>query len=742
MATILVADDNSNIQKMVGLALKDHGIEVVAVGNGEAAVRRIPDLHPDLVLADIFMPVKNGYEVCEFVKKNAQFSHIPVILLVGAFDPLDEREAQRVGADGVLKKPFIPPDPLISMVKSALARSAGSKHIPIPTVPVSVPQPVLAAVPHSDHVIAVEQPMPAKPAAVSFGETNRPVAFGSLLETEEMESGTEQAYVAPVPHPELSDSRNWGVTPVEEEVEEEETEPSWRAASVPDELLTADGEQTSVRSQYADTILTEKEDIGISAGTVSAEPVDKGIQFAETAAATSDTGTFAAGQNSAEDATQNETAKIGASTDPGLTIGGETQIQQEAHSSQVAKSEDATITEQETSAQQTEPAQKSDYETVFTPDAFPGLFVEEKPPTSLELSSESLQDSPSAFFELPGRINEPEAGHTESHSAEPHVSENEPIETETAQTGPQQTATPPKLPTLWEEQVRQAARLIASTWPNEHQPASASNQQRPSFHSEPFASESWPAQPSSAPQEYVHPKWEAQNHDAPSEASPTLESTPADNSWLTQQGQQLISSEVVSPTDSALDETQSVPRPGEPESYVRNEVTAQESAHQPAPVSDSVSEHRDESAHDHSARTPGSGETGPASLYLADYYANRSPQTQNAEPVVSSTESPVTADAFAHADTAVQLDSDLSGLGSTGVAEKAVDEPDAKERLQEAATPSATSPTPPSTTPPDFEAVVAQVLARMNPEMFQSMTQQLLKPVIEALVRSELEKKQ
>jgi len=100
VARILVADDNSNIQKMVGLALKDQGIDVIAVGNGEAAVRKIADLRPDLVLADVFMPVRNGYEVCKFVKDDSSLAHIPVILLVGAFDPLDEQEAQRVGADG------------------------------------------------------------------------------------------------------------------------------------------------------------------------------------------------------------------------------------------------------------------------------------------------------------------------------------------------------------------------------------------------------------------------------------------------------------------------------------------------------------------------------------------------------------------------------------------------------------------------------------------------------------------
>src|SRR6266699_4960001 len=141
VAKILVADDNSNIQKMVGLALKDQGIDVVAVGNGEAAGRKIADIKPDLVLADVFMPVRNGYEVCQYVKGDAALAHIPVILLVGAFDPLDEQEAQRVGADGVLKKPFVPPDPLISMVKSALQRSGSGPMSAAPAAKFEEPAP-------------------------------------------------------------------------------------------------------------------------------------------------------------------------------------------------------------------------------------------------------------------------------------------------------------------------------------------------------------------------------------------------------------------------------------------------------------------------------------------------------------------------------------------------------------------------------------------------------------------------
>src|ERR1700687_5628683 len=131
VAKILVADDNSNVQKTVALALADLGVEVIAVNNGEAAVRKLADISPDLVLADIFMPVRNGYEVCEYIKKDSRFSHVPVVLLVGAFDPLDEREAQRVGADGILKKPFFSTDPLITMVKALLERTLSERLVAV-----------------------------------------------------------------------------------------------------------------------------------------------------------------------------------------------------------------------------------------------------------------------------------------------------------------------------------------------------------------------------------------------------------------------------------------------------------------------------------------------------------------------------------------------------------------------------------------------------------------------------------
>src|SRR5205085_11449607 len=103
---ILLADDSITIQKVVNLTFTDEGIDVVTVGNGELALKKLREEAFDLVLADIFMPGRNGYEVCDFVKGQPHLSHVPVILLVGAFEPFDRAEAGRVRADGHLTKPF------------------------------------------------------------------------------------------------------------------------------------------------------------------------------------------------------------------------------------------------------------------------------------------------------------------------------------------------------------------------------------------------------------------------------------------------------------------------------------------------------------------------------------------------------------------------------------------------------------------------------------------------------------
>jgi CheY-like chemotaxis protein len=198
VAKILLADDNSNVHKTVALALAPLGIDIVSVSNGEAAIRKLSEFTPDLVVADIFMPVLSGYEVCELLKKNPKFAHIPVVLLAGAFDPLDEHEAQRVGADGILKKPFVPPDPLITMVQTLLQRqpaerlpeaSSPKKKGPVRVLETAGQGTVAEPYPSSPDASAEssEQEFPTPAARVAFGEDEPPVAFGTLLETADRE---------------------------------------------------------------------------------------------------------------------------------------------------------------------------------------------------------------------------------------------------------------------------------------------------------------------------------------------------------------------------------------------------------------------------------------------------------------------------------------------------------------------------------------------------------------------------
>jgi CheY-like chemotaxis protein len=103
---LLLADDSITIQKVVALTFADEGVEVVTVSDGREAIEQLQVITPDVVLADVFMPEVNGYEVCSHIKQNAQLKHIPVMLLVGSFEPFDEAEARRVGADDILTKPF------------------------------------------------------------------------------------------------------------------------------------------------------------------------------------------------------------------------------------------------------------------------------------------------------------------------------------------------------------------------------------------------------------------------------------------------------------------------------------------------------------------------------------------------------------------------------------------------------------------------------------------------------------
>jgi len=119
MAKLLLADDSITIQKVVELILAEEGFEIKTAGNGEEALSLFKTFKPDIVLADIEMPKMNGYQLCEKIKSDPEGRDIPVILLAGAFEPVEEELAKKVGAEDVLVKPFEAED-LISKINASL----------------------------------------------------------------------------------------------------------------------------------------------------------------------------------------------------------------------------------------------------------------------------------------------------------------------------------------------------------------------------------------------------------------------------------------------------------------------------------------------------------------------------------------------------------------------------------------------------------------------------------------------
>jgi CheY-like chemotaxis protein len=106
MTRILLADDSPHAQRMGEQILTEEGFEVVTVSDGDSALLRLEDVDPDLVLAGVNMAHRSGYEICQYVKLSPRHKHVRVILAAGVRDHLDEAEARRAQADGVVQKPF------------------------------------------------------------------------------------------------------------------------------------------------------------------------------------------------------------------------------------------------------------------------------------------------------------------------------------------------------------------------------------------------------------------------------------------------------------------------------------------------------------------------------------------------------------------------------------------------------------------------------------------------------------
>lgn len=117
---ILIADDEPNIVISVEFLMKREGYEVLIAADGEAALAAIGEAHPDLVLLDVMMPKKNGFEVCEAVRADPALGDVRIIMLTARGRDSEIAKGLAIGADAYMTKPFATRE-LIDKVREILA---------------------------------------------------------------------------------------------------------------------------------------------------------------------------------------------------------------------------------------------------------------------------------------------------------------------------------------------------------------------------------------------------------------------------------------------------------------------------------------------------------------------------------------------------------------------------------------------------------------------------------------------
>ena len=204
---ILLADDSITIQKVVELTFSDGDYEVHAVNNGAKAIQKLSEMRPDIILSDIIMPEKNGYEVCEFVKSHPDYRSIPVVLLTGTFEPFDPDRADKAGCDAVVTKPF-ESQSLIHKVEELIGANAPAPPAAAAAPPAPEPEaaspwaeepaaPATSAAEESPFAGGGYSPAPepfAAPPAPDFGSPGGSSAAETPFSSGEAEFGETRAF--------------------------------------------------------------------------------------------------------------------------------------------------------------------------------------------------------------------------------------------------------------------------------------------------------------------------------------------------------------------------------------------------------------------------------------------------------------------------------------------------------------------------------------------------------------------
>jgi len=169
---IVLADDSLTAQNMGKKILAEAGYEVIAVSNGAQAMKKIVSEKPDLVVLDVYMPGYSGLELCERMRNSRETARTPIVLTVGKMEAFRPEEANRVGADGLIIKPFEATE-LVAVVKKLAENLAPAPRPKRQPQPESVPQmaveptpaPVEAEFEIQHHAVEIPQEIASEPVS-------------------------------------------------------------------------------------------------------------------------------------------------------------------------------------------------------------------------------------------------------------------------------------------------------------------------------------------------------------------------------------------------------------------------------------------------------------------------------------------------------------------------------------------------------------------------------------------------
>jgi CheY-like chemotaxis protein len=187
--TVYFIDDSATMREVIKIAFRKENIHVITCPDAASALAQFGETAPDVVITDVIMPDKDGYEVCQFVKQHEQFGKTPVILMSGVVNRTVAEKAMTVKADELIRKPFQPQD-LILRVKNLLypkpagaaaddenaASHASSQALSSLFSPVSAAGPAPAAPPRVEIPVTAAPQRSAAPVAPSFAAPHRAVA--------------------------------------------------------------------------------------------------------------------------------------------------------------------------------------------------------------------------------------------------------------------------------------------------------------------------------------------------------------------------------------------------------------------------------------------------------------------------------------------------------------------------------------------------------------------------------------